>query len=234
MRPQTIHSLLVSWLLLPACLLLTSCATAFNGVLPAPQTEQESEWHFARVVFEIAPTTGHVPSPIALETFRKRIHENKICHREHVVFMIRPEVVLDTFTGIWDIDALQKYEKERRVVFDPEPNDRELFVFVPYIAGVWRDPGGQIKHLGGIQYEDTAFAIISSGREREASVLLHEFGHLLGLVDESGTYATPDADHDWHCDNERCAMYWSSPSGGADFDRACKRELARLLEARGK
>ncbi|SHN27179.1 Predicted Zn-dependent protease [Cyclobacterium lianum] len=47
----------------------------------------------------------------------------------------------------------------------------------------------------------------------EATVALHELGHLLGLVnigtDMVVPHEDPDEDHKYHCDNEDCLMYWA-------------------------
>jgi hypothetical protein len=40
----------------------------------------------------------------------------------------------------------------------------------------------------------------------ERSILLHEFGHLLGLTDNHSTHS--DKDHTFHCINKNCVMFW--------------------------
>ena len=48
----------------------------------------------------------------------------------------------------------------------------------------------------------------------ETTVLLHEFGHLLGLTNFGSSMQTPheDAVHSKHCDVENCLMYWAVDS----------------------
>lgn len=47
--------------------------------------------------------------------------------------------------------------------------------------------------------------------ELETSVLLHEMGHLLGLVNKaSATNAHSDEEHHDHCKNRACLMYWAT------------------------
>lgn len=50
----------------------------------------------------------------------------------------------------------------------------------------------------------------------EQSTLIHEIGHSLGLVNMDGGVAmhTPheDPDHENHCDNDKCLMYWANES----------------------
>jgi hypothetical protein len=76
----------------------------------------------------------------------------------------------------------------------------------------------------------------------EATVLLHEIGHLLGLVDNGLAMAAPheDADHPKHDVNEDCLMYWVAETSDAidvvaaqvlagdpiaTFDAACLADL---------
>jgi len=79
----------------------------------------------------------------------------------------------------------------------------------------------------------------------ETVVLDHEFGHLLGLVDNGTPMTTPhkDSDHGAHCSNTECLMYWKTEQnvnlsdilGGTDtyptLDANC---LADLRAAGGK
>ena len=61
--------------------------------------------------------------------------------------------------------------------------------------------------------EDSAFLLISS-TDIEKSVIVHEFGHLLGLVNNG--YQSPhnheDSQHPHHSDNDESVMYWAIES----------------------
>ncbi|MBC7606487.1 MAG: membrane metalloprotease [Burkholderiales bacterium] len=50
----------------------------------------------------------------------------------------------------------------------------------------------------------------------ETTVVEHELGHLLGLVNLGSTMQTEHLDeaHDKHCDNENCLMYWEAEGNG--------------------
>lgn len=60
----------------------------------------------------------------------------------------------------------------------------------------------------------------------ETATWLHEFGHLLGLVNHGVPMVNDhqDEEHGHHCDNERCIMHWSHESG----------DVARFIERRLK
>ena len=61
--------------------------------------------------------------------------------------------------------------------------------------------------------EDAAFLFISA-QDIEKAVLVHEYGHLLGLVNMG--YTSPhdheDPDHPHHSNNEESVMYWAIES----------------------
>jgi predicted Zn-dependent protease len=48
----------------------------------------------------------------------------------------------------------------------------------------------------------------------ETTTILHELGHLLGLVDFGSPMQTPHEDlaHERHCNNSNCLMYWATES----------------------
>lgn len=93
----------------------------------------------------------------------------------------------------------------------------------------------------GATFEETSSGLGSPSREQvEASVLRHEIGHLMGLVD-SGTNMQQDHKDEAngaHCDNENCVMYYaynqpdlfSSIFGSEipDLDAACEADIEAL------
>lgn len=50
----------------------------------------------------------------------------------------------------------------------------------------------------------------------ETTVILHEMGHLLGLVNLGSPMQTPHLDgaHDKHCNDDTCLMYWEADNNG--------------------
>jgi hypothetical protein len=71
----------------------------------------------------------------------------------------------------------------------------------------------------------------------ETELLLHEVGHLLGLVNKGSSMNNPHKDslHEGHCENEKCVMYWTIGTrsmadprikrSAPNFDRACLQDL---------
>lgn len=78
--------------------------------------------------------------------------------------------------------------------------------------------------------------------EAERAVWLHELGHIVGLVNRGApsTSEHVDPEHDAHCDNPECVMYWAYEGQGlfemlrgrragaplTTFDAACQADLA--------
>jgi len=209
--------------------LLASCA-ALSGT-NQPEAPPDLGWLFDSITFEIAPITSAEPSPRALDTFRNRLHENHLCRRENVSFIMRRTVAGPPPGMPWSSGLLTGYESLRRSAHDDDPLDRDLKVFVAYIDGPWLE-GGTLRFLGGLQYGPSAFAIFKSGAgDREASVLLHEFGHVLGLV-KVETSENHDPVHTHHCVIRSCVMYWCAPGPDSNFDLYCRRQIIAMIRAR--
>jgi len=83
--------------------------------------------------------------------------------------------------------------------------------------------------VAGVAYRNTSIAVMGKSVQAasgglgqpsrvrmESTVLDHEFGHLLGLVNNGIGMVTPHADdaHKPHCSNKNCLMYYEIESGG--------------------
>lgn len=107
------------------------------------------------------------------------------------------------------------------------------------------------ERVTGVAFSATAFAVFPDqigsgalGLDRtayETSVVVHELGHLFGLVDLTGKGAFhEDPEHQGHSRNESSVMYWAVEDvsianvfrGGPpqQFDAADREEMARIRE----
>lgn len=113
---------------------------------------------------------------------------------------------------------------------DFEKNEEDSFT----IGAAYRNTslvlfGSQIeKNSGGIRRP--------SKSNLETTVVLHEMGHLLGLVNVGSEMVEPHEDeaYDHHCDNEDCLMYWAIETNSIfnymrdvipSLDGNCERDL---------
>ena len=103
-----------------------------------------------------------------------------------------------------------------------------LAVYLLYINGNAEEDTDSSKTLGTAYFNTSAVLFEKTIQDLsdeinepnrislETTVLLHEFGHLLGLVDLGSNMQNNhlDSSHDKHCDNESCLMYWQVENMG--------------------
>ncbi len=203
-------------------MLATACVSLPTGGDDSRFGGDQRLYLYDSLVFEIAPMGESVPDPHALRYFIDRLHGNAICRRDKVtIFIAPPEKLVPPWqmtmhTVVW-------FDKTHRQLKDLDPTDRDGYVFVSYIEGpIWEN--GVPKAIGGVHYAHDAFAVVGPDL-RQGSVLLHEMGHVIGLVSDDKA----DSDHPLHCRNRNCVMYYSAWSGYTDFDKDCKRRIQRLI-----
>jgi hypothetical protein len=65
--------------------------------------------------------------------------------------------------------------------------------------------------------------LMNADRFAEQAILVHEFGHAVGVVESGIPAQSPhhDPEHPGHCTNDRCVMFWAyeGPSDLAMFVR---------------
>lgn len=164
------------------------------------------------------------PTKADLDYLKTKIKQ--YCHKETVEIVVDPEICYSALPSlIWSTSLLSFFEfKHARFTTVGDT----LVVRVLYVPGL----NGSDLIVRGLAYGDYAFVLfkqqIPQGHDR--SVLLHEFGHLIGLVN-CGTpcqtnHEERDPKHRLHCQNEKCVMYWCSPEGAfPDFDAACRLDI---------
>ena len=106
-----------------------------------------------------------------------------------------------------------------------EANSNQGILSVIFISGHFRDNAGEVQegvlgiHITGtthiVIFKDVIKKIEASentwvARFSEQSVLVHEVGHALGLVNNGLRMTTDhqDKEHGDHCNNQKCVMYW--------------------------
>jgi hypothetical protein len=166
------------------------------------------------------------PDPEAVAYFKAKIE--RYCHKTDVVMVVDEQLPFTVApTLIWDdqhIELMENYTARFRTTGDT------LVIRVLYLAGLYiHDPVTR-----GLAYGEYAFALFRNTfvAQHERAILLHEFGHLIGLVN-GGTpmkseHAETDPKHKQHCRNEgQCVMYWCAPTiPEPDFDLPCKQDIA--------
>lgn len=181
------------------------------------------------------------------------------------------EVVRGTQLPAGDPDAVHTFDAlraELEAVRGPFVDDDATVIHALYTDGSYEDDGPNGTVLGFawggarlVMMRDSidascdrpGFTLLPGGRANgcatlEGSVLLHELGHLFGLVDNGLPMVTPhrDPDHGAHDDDEDCLMYWAAETNRAadrildrltggntglpSFDQACLDDMAAALD----
>ena len=117
----------------------------------------------------------------------------------------------------YTLDDVEKVEKKEREHYT---KGSTLCAFVFFADAPYSDP-----QVLGMAYGSTALAIFEktvddnsdgigqpSRSTLESTVVEHEFGHLMGLVDNGTKMVNAHLDeaHGKHCDNQNCLMYYAT------------------------
>jgi hypothetical protein len=178
------------------------------------------------IIFDIAAVNTGTPDPAALQFMKNRIIEEGIAHR--VIFKQRENV--GNALPIWGYGDVTNFEKVNRVLYDKNPKDKILIIFISYLNGIYLQ--GDTANIAGLQYDTTSFAVFRdlTDNEWEGVVLMHELGHLLGIARRENRTSEPvNPDRPNHCNNENCTMYWRAGSQRNRFCETCLKEIQTLI-----
>ncbi len=201
---------------------------------------------FDQLVVEIQYMEGYRPTDEAvdqLKTFLEaRLNKGSIT-------MMEPAVIPAAGQNAYSADQIRALEEEHRTVY---PEEGILSAYFIFVDGEW-DVSDNVL---GIAYYNTSMALFGAkideasgglfqhGRDKiEATVMLHEFGHILGLVNNGVDMQEnhQDEENGSHCDESTCLMYYSVRTTDffanvfegtiPDLDEAC---IADLRAAGGR
>ena len=171
---------------------------------------------FTTLQIEIVFMPGYAPDPTALNNLTAFL--NMLINKPGGIQITQRVIEASGKTTI-TLDEIKAIEKANRITFN---NGSNISIFILYADATY-----STANIVGTAYRNTSLAIFgktivnSSGGLNQASrtkfettVLEHEFGHLMGLVD----LGTPmqinhlDAANDKHCNNASCLMYFRTQS----------------------
>jgi hypothetical protein len=163
---------------------------------------------------EVQYMTGFEPDAQAINHLQNFI--TGFVNKPNGVTVVTKEIAAIPNTTL-TVDDIINIEKANRTAFS---SANEIAIYILYTNGVYTDNNVLgVAHrntsatLFGKKIKDNSGGLGQTSRTKlEATVLEHEVGHLLGLVDIGTTMQTQhkDAAHDSHCNNQDCLMYYAS------------------------
>jgi hypothetical protein len=188
----------------------------FGG--PVRHTDYLENDQYATWVIEIDHVDGHAPSSEAISTLKARLSQlvNKAVIDVRVDDAVRGKATWTT----GDIAALEAQYK------DAQTGDATVVTWVAYLDGEFEQGNVAGVTIGYDRIAIFAEAIdgacslgtlcFGQDTEVERAVLVHEFGHALGLVDRGAKMQTPheDEEHEGHSSNRNSVMWWQVESIG--------------------
>ena len=208
---------------------------------------------YSRILVEIDYVEGHGPNTDALDHFRTVIERES---RKEVSFEIDDAISSqDTAYDLYEINDLEKEHRDRF------RGGNTAVMYFLYLDGEFSESSSVV----GVSYHGSSVAIFQekleeaatlriSPMEIERAVLVHEAGHLYGLVEINyqSEHDHQDQNYPHHCDHtdafghHDCVMFWAIESTNAgsfdayynqvvgdvpnDFCEFCRDDLQQLRE----
>jgi hypothetical protein len=219
------------WQVFLATVLLVGCI--YPPEIPQPGVMQLQGTLYDSILIEVQATTDEGPTQETLNQLKAGLARYRFAPEERIQFIINPPV--DPPTRTWLYTSIQDFEIKTRSLYDRNVDDRHLVVYLSYLPGVCIQPDRM--DIIGLKYTDTSIAFFTrASADHEVPTLLHEFGHVVGMVNRDHRDEDPvNKDRPTHCNIEECLMYWRVPATGdilPTFDERCLRDLQRLINER--
>lgn len=173
-----------------------------------------SSGSYKSLKIEVQYMTGYAPDAGALNHLQTIL--NTYLNKSSGITIVTKEISPSSSTAL-SLDQIRTIEEQNRTVFT---SGDQLGVYFLYTNGNYTDDGvlgiayrNTSMVLFGKKIHDNSGAIGQASRTKlEATVLEHEFGHILGLVDIGSPMQTnhKDASHGNHCSNSNCLMYYAA------------------------
>ena len=204
-----------------------------------------SDDKYTSMVVEIDYEAGYMPEQSSTDLLKTRLEQ--VCDKPQGIEIFLTETNFD-HEGQWSASDVR--EKGWNEKSNNPQSDSTLYWQAIFPSGQYANDGvlgvavdASTIAIFGEAVDDAEGPIFNrpSAEEIENSVLVHEFGHLLGLVNL--VYQSPvdheDEEHKGHSNNEDSVMYWAIESANIgniitgelpdDFDADDLNDLAGML-----
>ncbi|HEY9168370.1 MAG TPA: membrane metalloprotease [Lutibacter sp.] len=179
-----------------------------------------SNINFTDIYIEVMYVEGFKPSAEAITNLKNFIESRT--YKTNIV--IEERLINIASKSIYSIDDVKSIEDANRSIFTFE---NQLSISALFLNGK-SSSDSETATVLGTAYRNTSFVIFEETIKAtsnevfkpnkvtlESTVILHEFCHLLGLVNLGTNMVTKHEDtaHSAHCANEDCLMYYLIESG---------------------
>tara|TARA_Y100001970_G_scaffold17572_1_gene19759 strand:+ start:293 stop:1027 length:735 start_codon:yes stop_codon:yes gene_type:complete len=228
--------------LMPGCLEdLREDISSCESVTGACRYEILQASKYSRLHIEINYVTDNAPDSDAINLLKTRIEE--VTDKSSISVSQNSFGSTDESYTLEEILAIEEAQRQRY------KSGNTFIIHIMYLNGEYQDN----EQALGVAYKGSSFVLFKekiddasflliSDKDIEKSVIVHEFGHLLGLVNMG--YQSPhdheDPDHPHHSNNEESVMYWAIESQDIanqidgeppnNFDSYDLDDLARMKE----
>lgn len=227
---QLIHAAILS-----TFLSATGCVSPPQLDPPKVQEVAQQRGHYEtlydNIIIEVQAVKGMKPTRPTFNILAELFDEYKICKKENVLVIHKYPV--DYPESKWPGSLVRKYETLFRAVLDTNPVDRDFAIFVSYLPGKYGEP--KLQTVAGLQYNWSSIAVFGNyGGRSGANLLLHEFGHLIGMVDRRNRETPPvNPKRPNHCNDKNCVMYWRWNKKNAFCD-ICAADILEIIKLKNK
>jgi hypothetical protein len=181
---------------------------------------------FKSLVVEIQAVQGFEPSTQSLKNLTTFL-EDRLNKPNGIRIVLDPSLPSSPASSpTYSTTEIRAIEKKHRILFT---QGSEMAAYLLFLDGSNVDDTPAYNTLGQA-YWNTSLAIFESTVRRvavqtghstaayttsETIVLLHEFSHVLGLVNNGTPLASPhqDSGHGAHCNNPQCLMHYEVENG---------------------
>ncbi|TNE47136.1 MAG: hypothetical protein EP343_20740 [Deltaproteobacteria bacterium] len=186
---------------------------------------------YKSLLIEVDYAKGYKPSQEALDAFKAKLEElrSKSLFKKPggIQIKIDQEITDQPPAGGWKIADLQQLEFNYR---QNMPGGTQAVAYFLYVGGNWHEDSSNGRVLG-IAYSGSTMTVFKKTvddvcssasiipgttqklcRVVEASIVLHEFAHIIGMTNLGLKMTTNHEDeaHKGHCNNKDCVNYWTN------------------------
>lgn len=192
----------------------TGGSYSHDRVTGASANDLLSSAHYTSLKIEIQYMPGFQPDAAAIDHLTNFLSSR--LNKPEGIEIIQKQISAAAGT-VLSAQDVRNIEKQNRTIYT---NGNQLGVYFLFTNGNYTD-----NNVLGIAYQNTSMCLFcktiydnsggvgqASRIKLEATVLEHEFGHILGLVNTGSSMQTAhqDAAHGAHCNNENCLMYYAA------------------------